>query len=451
MGTSLAMKADYEKFPELPPGCHFNHNKKTGATQVYRLGKDRTPGCQMKRESVGYIRNGVFAPSKRWLMAQQLVALRGEKAPTQLSAVSKVAEIDERKRSMAEAVHSVPAGLLATTAVLAALSGCLEGDRLAGFLTRCRDGLKSRLSEKTIDSLTPALIWCFLRQLRSEGCEAFLLRLLRSTLATMSARSSDSELVLSCGDEPRFVTLSVMAGKKAEPGTVGLSLLEGVRLDGSVVSADAMEVSMGFAEAVLRANAHFCLRLGGVTGRAQEAVRQLFEATPASERLSCEQEAALPNGRTERQQIEVVAGVRLPRLMTTHWAGLEGGSVIRQTPLRLHRRGGNEVRFYFTSMAPSESNLAVMAEVLRSGERDLGGRRRLQSYYGDRALQSEPSDWGAREAVHQLARQLLENYALVLWNQGETEELLTVDAVQARCCDVDEGLRCIGAALRRSV
>ncbi len=450
MGTSLAMKADYEKFPELPPGCHFNHNKKTGATQVYRLGKDRTPGCQMKRESVGYIRQGVFTPSKRWLMAQQLAALQGEKAPTQPVATVKAAETDALECSM-ETVHSAPAGLLATTAVLAALSGDLEGDRLAGFLTRCRDGLKSRFSEEAVDSLTPALVRCLLRRLRTEGCEAFLVRLLESALATMSARAPKNEWVLSCGDEPRFVTLSVMAGKKAEPGTVGLSLLEGVRLDGSVVSADAMEVSMGFAEAVLRANAHFCLRLGGVTGRAQEAVRQLFEATPASERLSCEQEAALPNGRTERQQIEVVAGARLPRLMTTHWAGLEGGSVIRQTPLRLHRRGGNEVRFYFTSMAPSESNLAVMAEVLRSGERDLGGRRRLQSYYGDRALQSEPSDWGAREAVHQLARQLLENYALVLWNQCETEELLTVDAVQARCCDVDEGLRCIGAALRRSV
>ena len=40
------MKADYEKFPELPPGCLFNHNKKTGATQVTVWAKTALPAAR---------------------------------------------------------------------------------------------------------------------------------------------------------------------------------------------------------------------------------------------------------------------------------------------------------------------------------------------------------------------------------------------------------------------
>ena len=74
------MKVDYDKFPEIPPGCQLNENKKQGVFQVFREGKHRSPGCTKKRESIGTIRKGVFTPSKQWLLTQKLAALEADQA-----------------------------------------------------------------------------------------------------------------------------------------------------------------------------------------------------------------------------------------------------------------------------------------------------------------------------------------------------------------------------------
>ena len=79
------MKVDYDKFPEIPPGCQLNENKKQGVFQVFREGKHRSPGCTKKRESIGTIRKGVFTPSKQWLLTQKLAALEADQAAKETS------------------------------------------------------------------------------------------------------------------------------------------------------------------------------------------------------------------------------------------------------------------------------------------------------------------------------------------------------------------------------
>ena len=80
------MKVDYEKFPEIPPGCQLNENKKQGLYQVFREGKHRSPGCTKRRESIGTIRKGVFTPSKQWLLTQKLAEISEKEAKAEEAA-----------------------------------------------------------------------------------------------------------------------------------------------------------------------------------------------------------------------------------------------------------------------------------------------------------------------------------------------------------------------------
>lgn len=98
------MKVDYEKFPEIPPGCQLNENKKQGLYQVFREGKHRSPGCTKRRESIGTIRKGVFTPSKQWLLTQKLAEINDRETKAEEAA-------ELAKAAASDAVSSVsPAG-----------------------------------------------------------------------------------------------------------------------------------------------------------------------------------------------------------------------------------------------------------------------------------------------------------------------------------------------------
>ncbi|MCF0254384.1 MAG: hypothetical protein HUK26_08645, partial [Duodenibacillus sp.] len=52
------MKVDYEKFPDIPPGCHLNYNKAADAYQVFReerVTDEATGKRRSQRISVGHI------------------------------------------------------------------------------------------------------------------------------------------------------------------------------------------------------------------------------------------------------------------------------------------------------------------------------------------------------------------------------------------------------------
>ncbi|MGN1150511.1 MAG: hypothetical protein ACI4SY_07370 [Sutterella sp.] len=115
------MKVDYEKFPEIPPGCQLNENKKQGLYQVFREGKHRSPGCTKRRESIGTIRKGVFTPSKQWLLTQKLAEMNERAAKAEQEAAERPVDAPvpdaEPDAAAAESANLLSAGRHAEAAI----------------------------------------------------------------------------------------------------------------------------------------------------------------------------------------------------------------------------------------------------------------------------------------------------------------------------------------------
>ena len=487
------MRADYEKFPELPPGCRFNHNKKTGATQVYRLGKDRTPGCEMKRESVGYIRDGVFKPSERWLMTQQLIALNQEnknlrtgaardnrkhkaEAVTAFSKIHeavKATEVEFRKESHC----SIPMDALMMGAILNALTGDADCVSIGDFMTRNKELFHQYIPEGDFENVSHDTVRRSLMLLNPEKFEQFLLHLLeplvkksvRRVLAAdgqaikasgrMSVgkdgkeRMSGHYMVMNIYDTSNRVTLAQeVIDKKTNEITVGPRLLEGLKIDGCVVTADALSCQINFVKTVLRKNAHYCISLKGNQDKTWDEVQCLFNTTHPDQIFHLIGKVELDHGRIERRDISMIRGALLSKPIKEKWPGLAEGAIVKIASHRERKRTGvktDEDRYYITSMQANEKNLAEMAQVIRSHwgvENNL--HYMLDTHFGqDRMQSSDPTYLVNREGLHKLALALLENYRFYLWDTNQADASLSIHILQQRCRDPREGIRCLGYAL----
>lgn len=82
------MKVDYAKFPEIPPGCSQNYNKKTKLYQVYRERRERdseTKQIRIKRDTIGSIRDGVFRFGENYRLREENKRLIQENTLTKKS------------------------------------------------------------------------------------------------------------------------------------------------------------------------------------------------------------------------------------------------------------------------------------------------------------------------------------------------------------------------------
>ena len=487
------MKADYEKFPELPPGCHFNHNKKTGATQVYRLGKDRTPGCKTTRESVGYIRDGVFKPSERWLMSQTLLTLNQEnknlktglkkdRRQQQEEATTTFTKVHEAVQAtqveFRDVTHcSVPMVALMMGAILNALTGDADCVSIGDFMTRNKELFHRYIPECDFDNVSHDTVRRSLMLLDPEKFEQFLLHLLsplvHSSLCRIIAadgqaikasgrmtvgkadkeRLSGHYMVMNIYDTVNRVTLAQeLIDKKTNEITVGPRLLEGLKIDGCVVTADALSCQINFVKVVLKKNAHYCISLKGNQDRTWDEVQYLFNTTHRDQICSYQGDIEIDHGRIERRDISMIRGALLSKPIKSKWPGLADGAIVRVSSYRQRKRTGvktDEVRYYITSMKACNENLSEVAHIIRAHwgvENNL--HYMLDTHFGqDRMQSNDPTYLVNREGLHKLALALLENYRFYLWDNKLADESLSIHGLQQRCRDPREGIRCLGYAL----
>lgn len=487
------MQADYEKYPNLPPGSRFNLNKVTGAIQVYRLGKNRTPGCTTKRESVGYIRDGVFKPSARWLMAQQLSALSEENKDLKTGARQVTRQKNaEAKTSFAKVRQaaretnldprdqrhcSVPMDALLMGAILNALTGDADCVSIGDFITRNSQFFHRYIPECDFEHVSHDTVLRSLMMLEPKSLEKFFLRLLdpiiKKTVRRIIAadgqaarasgrvtldkegkeRISGTYMVMNIYDTTNRVTLAQqLIDKKSNEIKVGPGMLDGLKIEGCVVTADAMSCQYNFVSSVLGGGAHYCISLKGNQDKTWDEVRCLFSTTEPTQIFSLEGEVELDHGRIERRDISMIRGALLSKPIKEKWPGLADGAIVRVTSLRQRKRTGvksDEVRFYITSLPASQENLPEVAHVIRAHwgvENNL--HYMLDTHFKqDRMQSNNPTYITNREGLHKLCLALLENYRLYLWDRNLADETLSIQLLQQRCRDPQEGIRCLGHAL----
>lgn len=486
------MKVDYSRYPEIPEGCLLNPNNRTGTFQVYREGKKRSPGCTMRRESIGSIdQNGVFRPSTQWLQAQRIAELEKEnrelragrgalkktdsKQARQVGA--KLEEIVERS----ELEHRDPAkvdvamSVLCLGAVLAGLGGNTDCVTISDYLTRNKQKLKEIFPKCDFSAVSHDTIREALMLIDPKKFQDFYLGMIESLVNNVDMRvlAADGQAIRATGqrsaaydslrgaammmsvyDAHNRVTLSqAYVDKKTNEIAVGPGMLRGLNIEGCVVTADAMSCQTAFVEAALEGGANYLLSLKGNQEKSWNEVFNLFHTTHPDQILTDEGEWELGHGRIEQRSVSVIRGRLLSQMLRSKWMGLEDGAVVRvraERTIKKTKQTSVEERFYITSLPPTPDFVRKIGAVIRDHwavENNLHWMLD-DCFRQDRMQAKNPAYITNRCALNKLCLALLENYRFHLWNRGLADEKLSVRLLQTRCQgDIREAIRCVGHAL----
>ena len=493
------MKVDYEKFPQIPPGCSLNENRKANLFQVYRTHTVKDPKSgksKLVRETMGSIRDGVFRPSETYTLRQKVAELEKkcaeqqallDKQPRYVEEVShqaakvqahiekaaEKAKIDSRDQGR---IH-IPMANIALVALVAALCGTTDAAGISDFIGLHREFFDRYLPDAKIEEISHDTVRRCLMLVDTRKFECFVNEmtscLVRRTFNRVVAadgqairatgrRSRDdgmmhgARMVMNFYDTNSRVCLAQeLIDKKTNEITVAPRMIESLSLAGSVVTADAMNCQVGFVNSVLDAQADYMIALKGNQENSWKEAMALFSWTDRSQVLTFDSEYELDHGRVERRRIEVLPGRLMSKDMIMKWRGLACGSLVRVTRESTYKSTGRAraqtYGFYVTSIAPYEDNVDRIYEAIRahwSIENNL--HYVLDVFWNQDAISAKnPCYIANRSALNKMALAYVENYRYWLWNTGRSTgpEPLPLTTMQTRCHKPEVAIECLAVGL----
>ncbi len=479
------MQVDYVKYPDIPPGCQMNLNKNTGAYQVFREGKNRSPWCKTKRESVGRIdASGRFTLSKTYILQKQLYSLQSSGASSETpppdQRVTKVVEALDAavKHNQLEVRRLTYKSVPMTALILGSLMQSLTGDSdcvsIGDFIARNIDFFRAHIPDCNFENVSHDTVRRAMMLIEPEKFENFYMNTISGVVRRTVRRviAADGQAVRASGratdDEPAVHGASMFMNfydttnrvclaqryiaKKTNEITVGPQMVEDLDLRGTVVTADAMSCQVGFVEAVLK-QADYCISLKGNQNKCWKEVTFLFASTHEDQIKTWVSDWECDHGRIEQRTVSMISGALLSKTLRDKWPGLSGGSVIRvqkQTTKKNTKKTSTEERFYISSLPTEGVEMAEkMGEIIRAHwgvENSLHWM--LDNLFRQDRMQADNRNYLTnRCALNKLALALLENYRFYLWNERGEAENLSVRLLQQRCRDPRIAIECIACAL----
>ena len=491
------MKVDYAKFPEIPPGCSQNYNKKTKLYQVYRERRERdseTKQIRIKRDTIGSIRDGVFRfgenyrlreENKRLIQENTLYKEKLERAEA-FQSLDKGIEANAKAvcRHIGQAVEEskldsrkyksalIPVKALATAALLTVLTGPTDAVLIQDHLMQNKAFFKAYMPELVLENLSHDTVRRVLLLARTDSMESFFTKLTAPMVQELSGRilNVDGQAVRGSGrksaDNPekhgvqlmlnvfdsynRACLASKIIPKKTNEMTVGPHLLEKLNIDGCIVTADAMNCQVRFVETVLGKGADYLLSLKGNQDRTLKEIMYQFSTAHESNLSTYTTEPELDHGRIEQREISILAGRFLSKELYMKWRGLAGGCVVRISKSTTEKKTGvttREVSYFISSLCPETESAESIYEALRSHwnvENNLHYMLDML-WRQDQMRACNPRYISNCSMLNKLALTLLENYRFWLWNTGriESPEQISIRTLQSRCQDPKVALECL--------
>lgn len=475
------MQVDYVKYPDIPPGCQMNLNKKTGAYQVFREGKNRSPWCKTKRESIGRIDSkGRFTLSKTYLLQKQLHQIQTTdrlpadeqtaKVVRALSSSIKANNLENRRLTY----KSVSMTALLLGALMQALTGDTDCVSISDFIVRNKDFFKANIPDCDFENVSHDTIRRTLMLIDPDRFANFYMDTISGIVRRTMKRvvAADGQAVRASGkataDDPTLHGASMFMNfydttnrvclaqrhidKKTNEITVGPQMIQDLDLHGTVVTADAMSCQVGFVEAVLK-QADYCISLKGNQNKCWKEVSYLFNSTHEDQIKTWVSGWDSEHGRVEQRTVSMISGSLLSKVLRDKWLGLSGGSVIRvrkESTKKSTQKTTCEERFYISSLPAKDEEMARdVGEIIRAHwgiENSLHWM--LDNLFRQDRMQADNQNYLTnRCALNKLALALLENYRFYLWDQRGESENLSVRLLQQRCRNPSTAIECIACAL----
>ena len=493
------MELDYTKYPDVPPGYRLNENKRAGLYQVYRDIWKEDPATGTKRifrETIGSIRGGKFHPSDTYLLRKELEELRkdNEDLRSRLALLPKSSEETGRQAEQVQAqvcqsieksridarrqdFVQVPMSSIVLSSVMCSLGGDTDAAAISDWARTHRDFFKRYLPGEKVESITHDVVERALMVVDTGKFDAFytemtapLIRLTANRIVAVDGQAvratgrrsredgamHGAKMLLNVYDTDNRVCLShQLIDKKANEISVGFKMIEKLSLPGSIVTADAMNCQVKFAEAVLNAQADYLLSLKGNQDRSWQEVIALFAETDDSQVKKYKDGIDLAHGRIESREISVLPGRLMSAPFILKWPGLACGSVVRERSTCTYKSTGKEskprYRYFITSISPHQNYVARIYEAIRAHwgiENNL--HYVLDVYWRQDAISAKnPCYIANRSALAKLALAFLEHYSFWLWNTGRSEgnDPLPIRTLQARCRKPEVAIECLAAGL----
>lgn len=161
-------------------------------------------------------------------------------------------------------------------------------------------------------------------------------------------------------------------GAKENEITHAINALRGLKIEGSILTVDALNTQKDLCAFVLDQRADYCFALKQNHKNRFEEVQTWFKAKSLQKMVKAVESTDDGHGRSEHRVYRILPANSNPLLMEyiTEWPGLEDGCVVETVTHRVNKKTGeesNETRYFITSLHYDERYIGeVVARAIRS-------------------------------------------------------------------------------------
>lgn len=269
-------------------------------------------------------------------------------------------------------IRKVPVSVLMVVCVLSATRGEFNAEQAADYWNANLDALKEYFPGQGLGTISADSIRRMLRSLTDE-CLTSILSGVAEKLSTgtwsqdgvyhvaLDGQAANSSVDPKTG-RVRFhmnmVNVSYarimsheLIDTKTNEVSAGPRLVQQFNLTNAIVSADALNTTVPFAEAILRQGGHYYLAVKGNVGKIYEDIQEEFTQAIRNMKLIPFEEDSKGHGRSGWHSTFVLPGNKLKETHLQKWPGLRHGCIVKNISYSWEKNGKrtHEVRYFISS------------------------------------------------------------------------------------------------------
>lgn len=377
--------------PKSEQGCSINWNASAQRWYVFRwLGTTYDPKRKRgvdRRESIGYIKDGQFHYSKRYLLQKQVNEANAPSAE-QSSAkqtVQKATDAVSEFRQTAKVQY--PMDIVLTVMLLASLAGYTGAVSIALYWKLHRKELENLFENFPDKDISHDTVNRIMRQIEPEEFSKLVQAMTELLVRQFEQRilNGDGQCVRAsrhCDDQSGCYFFNVydatnclllfhsLVDDKTNEIPAAYTALQALDIKGCMLTFDAMNTQKQTAELIVQRGAQYCL---AVKENQPTLFKEVIYALNTSQQTQCCQNTDADHGRIEIRDVTVAPASLLSQSVLSEWTGLSKGCLVKVRLRTQSKRNyetevkqSDDTRYFISSMPFKTEGVAErMCDVIR--------------------------------------------------------------------------------------
>lgn len=375
--------------PADEPGCALNWNEKSQRWYVFRwLGTTYDPVRKRgidRRESVGYIKDGQFHYSKRYLLQKQLRTLQPQPPQPAKQVLQEAIESIQDKRQLGKVVY--PIDIVLTVMVLASLSGYTGAVSIATYWKRFHNDLSALIDHFPTQDISHDTVNRLLRLIDPKEMQRLIEKLTPCVIGQMKQRllHGDGQCVRAThrqdqtsgryffnvySSEDSLLIYHSLIDEKTNEIPSAYEAFSSLDVKGCTVTFDAMNTQPRLASLLHWRGAQYCMALKDNKSVLLGKVLEVLNHSSLSEHYEYTDAG---HGRIEQRIVKVVPARLLDKNVLSTWDGLQDGCLVQVRCITESKRNykteekkTEQTRYFLSSLPYEQEGVALkMEQIIR--------------------------------------------------------------------------------------